>query len=203
MATSTVRESDVIYDRLITFTDGIFSIAVTLMALEIRVPDIENRAELGRAILDMLPQISIFAFSFVQVGLFWLAHQRMFRHIERSDSRFMVMNVVYLLLIAFIPVPSATLGRYGTEFPSVVFFALTLMLVGIMELIIWIYASDKRRLLNDTITPSQIASMRWRTASVIAVFGLSILIAFISPSLAMLSWFGLFVTGNLITRFVR
>jgi uncharacterized membrane protein len=194
------HKPDIGYERLMMLTDGVFAIAITLLALEIRVPEVANRAELGQAILDMIPQILIFIFSFAQVGIFWLAHHRMFRHIERSDDTFMGLCLIYLMLIAFIPVPSATLGHYGNAFASVVFFALTLMLVGVAEVIIWEYAAHNHRLLRADVTALQIAETRWRAVNAAVIFGISILIAFVSPLLAILSWPLLFLTRALISR---
>jgi uncharacterized membrane protein len=200
MTTPPPQEHDIGYERLVMFTDGIFAIAITLLALEIRVPDIENKALLGQAIINLLPEIFVFALCFVMVGIFWLAHYSMFRHIERSDSRFMWLCLVYLMLIAFLPVPSATLARYGSEFAGVVFFAVTLLLVGIVELMIWKYASYNRRLMRQGVSDLQIQATTWRTAYVITVFGGSILIAFVSPLLAMLSWLLLLLTRPLVNR---
>ncbi len=193
-------EKDTGYERLIMFTDGIFAIAITLLALEIRIPELENKAELGQAIMNLLPQIFVFVLSFLQVGILWLVHQRMFRNIERTDSTFMWMSLIYLMLIAFLPVPSGTLARYGDEFPAVEFFAVTLLLVGIVELVMWQYASSNHRLLHSSVTDSQIKETRWRMYYMIVVFGGSILIAFVSPLLAMLSWILLLFTRGLVSR---
>lgn len=198
---NTHQEQDSGYERLIMFTDGIFAIAITLLALEIRIPEVETRAAVGQAILNLLPQIFVFVLSFLQVGIFWLAHHKMFKEIERSDGTFMWLCLIYLMLIAFLPVPSGTLARYGDTFASVVFFAATLILVGLLELAIWQYATHNRRLVKATTTDLEIREERWRTLNVILTFGVSILIAFISPLLAMLSWLSLFVTRRLITRY--
>ena len=82
--TTEPHEHDTGYERLIMFTDGIFAIAITLLALEIRIPELENNALLGQAIINLLPQIFVFMLSFIQVGILWLVHQRMFRHIVRT-----------------------------------------------------------------------------------------------------------------------
>ncbi|MEP6987042.1 MAG: TMEM175 family protein [Chloroflexota bacterium] len=201
MMTTPSHEKDIGYERLVMFTDGIFAIAITLLGLEIRIPDLENRADLGQAIINLLPQIFVFALCFAMVGIFWLAHYSMFRHIERSDSRFMGLSLVYLMLIAFLPVPAGTLGRYGSEFPAVVFFALTMLLVGIVELIIWKYASFNGRLMRPGVSEQQIKATTWRTLYVIIIFGVSILIAFVSPLWAMLSWILLLFTRPLINRY--
>ncbi len=198
---NTPQEKDGGYERLIMFTDGIFAIAITLLALEIRIPEVETRAEVGQAILNLLPQIFVFVLSFIQVGIFWLAHHKMFKEIERADGTFMWLCLIYLMVIAFLPVPSGTLARYGDTFASVVFFAATLILVGLLELAIWQYATHNRRLVKPSTTDLEIREERWRTLNVILTFGASILIAFISPLLAMLSWLSLFVTRRIITRY--
>ncbi|MBI1282127.1 MAG: DUF1211 domain-containing protein [Anaerolineaceae bacterium] len=194
------HERDAGHERLTMFTDGVFAIAITLLALEIRIPELENKAELGQAIIGLLPQIFVFALAFMQVGILWLAHQRIFRNIVRTDSSFMWMSLIYLMFIAFLPVPSGTLARYGDEFPAVEFFAITLMLVGVVELVMWEYAASHHRLLDSSVTDLQIKETRWRVYYMIAVFGVSILIAFLSPLLAMFSWILLFFTRGLISR---
>lgn len=193
-------EKDDAYERLIMFTDGIFAIAITLLALEIRIPDLDNKAELGQAIINLLPQIFVFVLSFMQVGILWLAHQRMFRHLVRTDGTFMWMSLIYLMLIAFLPVPSGTLARYGDQFPAVEFFAVTLLLVGIVELVMWHYASSNHRLLASDVDELHIKETHWRMLYMIGVFGASILIAFVSPLLAMLSWILLLFTRGLVSR---
>ena len=104
------------------------------------------------------------------------------------------------MLIAFLPVPAGTLGRYGSEFAAVVFFAVTMMLVGVVELIMWRYAAFNKRLMRAEVSEAQIKATTWRTAYVIIVFGVSILIAFVSPLWAMLSWLLLLLSRQLITR---
>jgi uncharacterized membrane protein len=200
MTTQAPHEHDTGYERLIMFTDGIFAIAITLLALEIRVPDLENTADLGQAIINLLPSIFVFALCFAIVAIFWLAHNTMFRHIERSDSRFMGLCLVYLMLIAFLPVPAGTLGRYGSQSPAVMFFAVTMLLVAVVELVIWKYASFNKQLMNPHVSDAQIKSTTWRTTYVIIVFGVSILIALVSPLVAMLSWMLLLFTRSLINR---
>ncbi|MEP6987243.1 MAG: TMEM175 family protein, partial [Chloroflexota bacterium] len=165
--------SDIGYERLVMFTDGIFAIAITLLALEIRVPDVTNKAELGQSILNLLPQIFVFVLSFAQVGLFWLAHYSMFRHIDRSDGRFMTLNLIYL------------------------------MLVGLAELIIWKYASSNMRLMRPNVSALQVKTTTWRTYYVILIFGASILIAFVSPLLAMFSWLLLLFSRPLVNRYFK
>ena len=184
----TEAEGNLSFERIVFFSDAVCAIAITLLALEIRVPDVENVAELGDAILSLTPAIFVFILSFVQVGLFWYAHHRLFRSIKRYDDRLIWLNILFLLLVAFLPVPSATVGRYGAERPAVIFFAACLCLLGFAELLLWRYASKDYRLIDEHLPSYEIRHVYVRIMTVIGIFLLSILIAFVSPQLAMLSW---------------
>lgn len=185
---------DTRYERLLMFTDSVFAIAITLLVLEIPIPKVQNESELGAAIVGLLPQIFVFGLSFIQVGLTWLAHTRMFRLIERGDNVLMVSSLFYLMLVAFLPVPSATLARYGNRQEAVIFFAVTMLLLALLEFGVWQYVTRNPALLKPGVTVLQIREVRWRNYNVILIFLGSIIIAFISPLFAMLSWLLLFIT---------
>lgn len=98
-------------NRLIYFSDGVFAIAVTLSAFQIRVPVGEE--DLARKILDLLPEIGVYAFSFFVIAAMWRTHHRMFHFIKRGDGRLITLNLAGLLVIAFMPFPVALVGNYG------------------------------------------------------------------------------------------
>jgi uncharacterized membrane protein len=71
-------------DRLVAFSDGVFAIAITLLVLNIQVPDVSDK-NLGDAVADLVPEIFTYALSFVVVGLYWISHHQMFRALQRVD----------------------------------------------------------------------------------------------------------------------
>ena len=76
-------------NRLEAFSDGVFAIAITLLVLAIRVPDIskgKQAEQLPGALIGLWPSIATYALSFIVVGAYWIAHQRIFHYITRSDS---------------------------------------------------------------------------------------------------------------------
>jgi uncharacterized membrane protein len=188
------------YDRLINFSDAVIAIAITLLAIDIRIPRIEDPAGLGPAVLNLLPQIAIFALSFIVVASFWYGHHRLFRFINRYDDRLLWLNVLFLMGVAFLPVPSAALGEHGPEQPVVIFFAASYIYISLAEYALWRYASNHHRLIKPDVPAHVIRYVSDRLLVPSAVFAVSILIALINPLLAMLSWLLVFVVFVLLHR---
>jgi uncharacterized membrane protein len=191
------------YERLIFFSDAVMAIAITLLAIDIRVPPIEDPALLGQAILNLLPQIAIYAFSFVLVASFWYGHHRLFRLIQGYDDRLLWLNVLFLMGVAFLPVPSAVLGEHGPELPAVLFFAACYVFIGLAELVLWRYAAFQHRLINPDVPPRVIRYISLRLFMPTAVFAVSMVIALVSPLGAMLSWLSVFILFALLERWRR
>src|SRR5215470_16160865 len=127
------------YDRVLFFSDAVIAIAITLLVVDLRVPDIVHnpRAELG-ADAD---KILSFGISFVVIGLFWLGHHQLFRYITALNRRLVLLNLLFLGTIAFLPYPTALLSATEGEHPvSTAFYAACVAATGLMELVIWLYA---------------------------------------------------------------
>jgi uncharacterized membrane protein len=185
-------------DRIIFFSDGVFAIAITLLVIELHVPslpsDVSN-GELSRHLLDQWPRIGAYALSFAVIALYWMGHHRVFAHIRRFDHRLIVLNLVFLGVIAFLPYPTAVIGRYGGHRPAVVFYAGSLALAGVASTALWLYAW---RLGHAVVSKRRARYLLARAAMPAAVFGGSIPIAFASPGAAQLSWISFLVARRLI-----
>ena len=92
-------------ERLVYFSDAVFAIAITLLALEIRLPETQEPTtrELRDALLGLLPQFYGFAISFWIIAVYWLAHHRIFRYIRVDDRRLQVINLLFLMWIVLAP----------------------------------------------------------------------------------------------------
>jgi uncharacterized membrane protein len=177
-------------ERLIFFSDAVFAIAVTLLALEIRLPagqEIMDHAQLLNALLGIWQKYLAYLISFLVIGLFWISHHRKFRYIERYDHRLLVLNLWFLMIIAFVPFPTSVLSEYGDRVGTI-FYALTMMFAGLALTAVWWHAARH----NHLLTPHMDAGIRRRQFVglflTIAVFGLSIGVAFINDNLAKLCW---------------
>ena len=189
-------------DRIVFFSDGVFAIAITLLVISIRVPslpsDVSN-AELSRHLIDEWPRVLSYAVSFTVIGLYWIGHHRTFAHIRRFDHRMIVLNLVFLGLIAFLPWPTAIIGRYGAHRSAVVLYAGSLALAGLASTALWLYAW--RSGLADVGT-RRARYLAARAALPAVVFGCSIPIAYVSPVAAQLSWLSFVVLRRFVeTRF--
>jgi uncharacterized membrane protein len=184
-------------DRIIFFSDGVFAIAITLLVIGLHVPalpsDVAN-SELSRRLLDDWPRVLSYAVSFAVIGLYWIGHHRFFGHIRRFDHRLILLNLAFLGLIAFLPFPTAVLGRYGGHRPAVVLYAGSLALAGLASTALWLYAWQAK--LAD-VGPRRARYLAVRAAIPVVVFGVSIPIAFVSPAAAQFSWLSLFLVRRI------
>jgi uncharacterized membrane protein len=177
-------------ERLIFFSDAVFAIAITLLALEIRLPAGEAPLEDGQLYIQltgMWQKYLAYMLSFLVIGSFWAAHHRKFRYIQRYDSRLLMLNLLLLMVIAFIPFPSSVISESSGQ-TATIFYAITMILPGIFMAIIWWYASWKDRLTAPGMDRNQRRQEFIRPLVTALVFLLSIGIATINSDLARLSW---------------
>src|SRR5919204_1610930 len=105
-------------DRLETFCDGVFAIAITLLILEIKVPTPEHVHAAGGllpALAALWPSYVGYLIGFFTIGIMWTNHHAIFQYVRRTDRYFLLINVAFLMLIAFLPFPTALLAEYLPE----------------------------------------------------------------------------------------
>ncbi len=179
-------------DRLVAFSDGVMAIAITLLVLKIEVPDFDGEPSVGdlaSAVVDLIPNIVTFAWSFLVVARFWIVHRRLFSGLVRSDPRLTLMNTVFLLLIALLPFPADVLGRFGPSLLSIALFAGLIALTGIVIAGMGRYAYRRPELIASDIDPASIEQDPLDQFFVPAVFLLSIGVAVVNADVAAYSWF--------------
>jgi uncharacterized membrane protein len=188
------------FDRVLFFSDAIFAIAITLLALDLRVP-VGRSFQAGHELRTAVPGIVSFAISFVVIGLFWLGHHSLFRHIIAFDRPLMLLNLLFLGTIAFLPFPTEVLGLTSTrQAAAVIFYAACCAAAGLMEAAVWLYATRP----GGGLAAPSAARMRipflLQTARAPVIFLLSIPVALYSATLATYMWILIFVTGVVMDR---
>ncbi len=182
-------EADTALERTIFLSDGVFAIATTLLVLTITVPAIKSADELPGKLVGLLwPSIATYALSFIVIGIYWMAHQRIFHYITRSDGGLLWLNVLFLLTVAFLPVPTNVLGHFGGLRAAAIFYALSLTTTGLVLLALWRYASAHHRLVDAKLDAAVITHQTRRLLIAPGIALLSIGLAFFSPYLAEASW---------------
>ena len=170
--------------RIEAFSDGVFAIAITLLVLEIHVPeDPENG--LGQALLDQWPAYASYVVSFFVIGIIWINHHAIFDHLVRADRPLLFLNLLLLLFVGVLPFPTNLIATYmeqggADERVAAVVYAGTMAAMGAAFGSLWSYASRHRRLLDDTLSPEQVRRLTRRFVIGAPVYMLSMLVALVS-----------------------
>jgi uncharacterized membrane protein len=181
------------------FSDAVFAIAITLLAVNLRVPD---TGDVGTAheIAQSIPSIRGFGISFVVIALFWIGHHGIFRYITALDRPLIALNLLFLGTIAFLPYPTDLLSASSGKSAAVIFYACCGALAGLTECAIWLYATRRPGRLAPSAGPVRTLYLL-RIARVPAIFLLSIPIAIYSTSTALYFWILIWLSAVVINRF--
>ena len=98
-------------ERLQAFSDGVFAIAITLLVIEIHVPEAPEGG-LWRALLDQWPSYAAYLVSFSIIGIMWVNHHALVAFAARIDRPLLFLNLLLLLFVALLPFPTALLAEY-------------------------------------------------------------------------------------------
>ncbi len=199
-------ESGIDIERTVFFSDAVFAIAITLLALELEVPQIPESlagAELPGALLELRPKFFSFLVSFWVVGFYWLAHHRIFHHVRAYDRRLLLINLLLLMWIVLIPFSSSLIGEYENLQLPVIVYAAHNILAGLTLSWLWRHASKDGRLVKTNLDPEATRYNNLRALFLPTVFVLSIGMSFISVELARASWLLAFLAGPILQRYTR
>ena len=194
-------EHETEFGRIVAFSDGVMAIAITLLTLNLEVPDVSanDSAALARGLADLAPHFFAYALSFAVVGRLWLVHHRFFATLQGFDARLMVANLVYLSLIVLVPFASDVLGTYGELDVAVITYALVLGLAALVN--VWMIRYALRQdLVRAADRPMTEPFGTLRALATPGAFLVSIPIALLSPLAAQLTWLLAFVSVRLQRR---
>jgi TMEM175 potassium channel family protein len=180
--------------RIEAFSDGVFAIAITLLIIEIGVPHVTGDESLSEALGDLWPSYGAYVLSFVMIGIYWANHHSLFRLFVRTDHYFLILNVFFLMTIAFLPFPTAVLGEYldnaEQRDTAVRLYALGLLLPAFGWLVVWLYA-NARGLVDERLAPEYV---RFLTAQYVlsnVLYATALLLSFLDPWVALVIVVGL------------
>jgi uncharacterized membrane protein len=143
-------------DRVAALSDGVFAIAMTLIVLEIRVPDvgsIQTDADLWRALGDLAPRFVTYGLSFLTLGIFWNGQQTQLLFFERGDRHLTWIHLAFLAAVALMPFSTSLLAEFIVLRLAVVFYWVNLFLLGVILYFSWVYAR-RASLIRDDVVPA-------------------------------------------------
>jgi uncharacterized membrane protein len=188
---------DVRFDpgRIEAFSDGVFAVAITLLVLEIPVPE-ASFDDLWSGIVDQWPSYLAYATSFWTIGGLWVLHHAIFRRLRYADIHLMRMNLLLLFAVTFLPFPTKLMAEAiesaGAERVAVLFFGATLLVISVIVTVIARYAAGRDALLEGGVDSSEMQAIANRGAPSLASTGLLLVLAIFAPQVAAL---GLFVVS--------
>jgi TMEM175 potassium channel family protein len=171
--------------RVEAFSDGVFAIAITLLVLDIPVPDVA-RGQLGDALLDNWPDYAAYVVSFAIIGLIWINHHAVFGYVERVDRGLLFLNLNVLLWTALIPWPTRLLAEFmqaggSDERAAALVYALTMTLMGVSFGAMWLYVTHRPAIgALAHLTSAEVRSSTRRFVIGAPLYALSIGLALVS-----------------------
>jgi uncharacterized membrane protein len=177
--------------RIITITDSVFAVALTLLVIEIKIPIIEIPTD--NLILESIKKLTWtmlgFIISFFIVGYYWSVHHRIFGYVKKY-TRLIWLNLMFLFSVVLLPFTSGLLGKFAFDVSLIMPYGLyvfNICLTATMNAILWFYLSNPNNdLLTHQISKERILLGFYFTLVVPIFFILSLLIVFINPIIGRL-----------------
>ena len=146
--------------RTEAFSDGVFAIAITLLILNVTL---HRSGSLGHDLLQLWPSYLAYAVSFVTIGIMWINHHTIYRHIERVDRIFLLLNLMLLLCIAFVPFPTRIAAEFARSDSdrraAALLYGITMTTTAVFFNSLWLYASRGGRLLSPNADRREVSGI--------------------------------------------
>ena len=169
-------------ERLILFSDAVFAIAITLLIIEIKIPEVEKEHITDKALLQalghLIPKFIGFIVSFLLIGLYWAVHHRMFGFVTNYDGKLRFLNLLFLFFIVLMPFSTGFYSEYvGSELflmqlkVPMTFYVLNICLLGLTNYLMWRYVTNpKNKLAEPPMDPLMVKQAKTRAILVPTVF---------------------------------
>jgi uncharacterized membrane protein len=175
-------------DRTIFFSDAVFAIAMTLLALDLPVPTGDTNAEVWQSFTENIDDGYLaFVISFVVIAMFWVRHHLFFQRIARLNTSLVVFNLLGLFAIIAVPFATRVLPSQGKFTLGPILYSCVMLLWG-LAYVLMVLAAREGRLWRDTVPGSAPNEMIFGVCAGLSMFAVSIPLAFVNPALAQLSW---------------
>ena len=165
--------------RIESFSDGVFSIVLTLLVFSLRVPKlsgIDVDHELYLKLLSMRHYFAAYVLSFALISMFWIAHHSVFSSMKHSDQQVLWLNNLFLLFLALLPFPTQVLGAYPNTESAAIFFGIEMVLTSLSFSLLRYYVFFHRRLLEDFVSLKDLRNslIKDSTVAILYIFAIAI-----------------------------
>jgi uncharacterized membrane protein len=176
--------------RLAGLSDGAFAFALTLLVLDVRIPEGVIESTLLDSLQALLPRLLVYIFSFIVIGGAWGSHQRMLGQILRGDGPLVWLNLLLLFFVTLLPACSVLLGRFPHLFVSIVIFAFDVIFIQLAAFLLWRHA-NLHGLVNQALDARVVLGIGRRLSISALLFLASIPLFLLSPAAVFAAWTGI------------
>ena len=177
--------------RMEAFSDGVFAIAITLLILEISVPE-SAFEDLWSGIAHQWPAYLAYVTSFLTIGGIWAAHHGIFRRLAYANQRLMMLNLLLLMAVSFLPFPTKLMAEAihdnDAERAAVIFYGGTLLVISLLLSALWGSVTLDRHLLRPEVDEKEIKAIALAATPNIGFYVAVIVLAIVAPVVAALGF---------------
>jgi len=184
-------------ERMMLFSDAVFAIVITLMVIEIKVPDIMevgrlNKEQLYEHLINLLPHLLGYIVSFLMIGLFWIDHHRAFGYVINYDKGLIWNNLFLLMVIGLLPFTAALGAEFGYLTEAFMIYSLNLALIAFINFLLWLKISNPKRNLSTGLENKNLRKfLRMKSFIIACIFLISALMCMSNAN--FLLWTGRFI----------
>jgi uncharacterized membrane protein len=186
-------------NRLESFSDGVFAVAITLLVLGIDVPDVGPHGSLGDALVANWPQYAAYVVSFLTIGIIWINHHAMISRLSAADHTILILNLLLLMAVAVLPFATNLVAAYlrhpeGRSLAAVLYSGAFLVMGSMFGLLNGCILLRRQDLLREPLSLARRRQIFARAASGTLPYVVAVGVAFVSAyaSLAICAAIGVF-----------
>jgi TMEM175 potassium channel family protein len=175
-------------NRVEALTDGVFAVAMTLLVLDIKVPELAQQlasAELPYRLLALWPKFLSYGISFVILGVYWVGHHLQLSFIRSADRPLLWINILFLLWVALVPFSTALLSEYTKNRLAIAVYGGNMIAIGLTLALHWWYATSRRRHVDPDVHPGLVRAAMVRVLMGPLLYLVAIGLSFLSPELSL------------------
>lgn len=174
-------------ERMILFSDAVFAIAITLLVIEIKVPEIDKavltEGKLLQALVHLIPKFFGFIISFMFIGIYWTVHHRLFGYVINYTPKLLMLNMLFLFAVALMPFSTAFYSEYVMKhvITPVIFYTANIILLGLFNLFMWRHVGNPKNNLSEGLSQADAKYFSFRAVVVPVMFTIFAFIYLFNP----------------------
>jgi len=192
--------------RLEGLTDGIYAVAMTLLAIELKFPewvDIRDDGVFLVQLVHLLPRFVSWALSFAILGIFWFSHQKAFHYTRAVDGRLVTINMATLAFVTLLPFSTMLIGSYPWVLGAHVAYALNMSVLALLSIRQMRYLASRPDLSHNGLDGTVVAGTAFRCLGLVVCSMLAVVLAAVAPRFASMAYMAMIAITPLSRRFER